>query len=159
MADGTTENNLRPEDLTPITVPEIDPESGWYGSDLDGTLAEYHGFEGLDKIGPPVGEDDEQSALSTVKRWISEGKDVRILSARISDGRKGEAKSAIEAWTRQYLAKALPVTGTKDSKMIMLLDDRAAQVEENTGRIVGGRRALEAAGRAHEQGQGIGNRE
>jgi hypothetical protein len=37
--------------------------------------------------------------------------------------------------------------------MITLLDDRAVQVEENTGRIVGGAIALQAAGDAHRQGE------
>jgi 2'-5' RNA ligase len=152
-ADNKIIQNVRPEEMTPVTVAPVDPESGWYGCDLDGTLAEYHGFEGLDKIGAPVGVDSPDSALNTVKRWIAEGRDVRILSARISHDPKGEAKAAIEAWTEQYLGKALPVTEKKDAKMITLLDDRAVQVEENTGRIVGGAKALQAAGDAHRQGE------
>jgi hypothetical protein len=152
-ADNKIIQNVRPEEMTLVTAPPVDPESGWYGCDLDGTLAEYHGFEGLDKIGAPVGVDSPDSALNTVKKWIAEGRDVRILSARISHDPKGEAKAAIEAWTEQFLGKALPVTNTKDSKMVKLLDDRAVQVEENTGRIVGGAKALHAAGDAHRQSE------
>ena len=142
-ADNKIIQNVRPEEMTLVTAPPVDPESGWYGCDLDGTLAEYHGFEGLDKIGAPVGVDSPDSALNTVKKWIAEGRDVRILSARISHDPKGDGKAAIEAWTEQYLGRALPVTEKKDAKMITLLDDRAVQVEENTGRIVGGAKALQ----------------
>ena len=28
--------------------------SGWIGVDLDGTLAEYHGWKGSEHIGPPI---------------------------------------------------------------------------------------------------------
>lgn len=31
-----------------------DVARGWIGVDLDGTLAEYHGWKGVDHIGPPV---------------------------------------------------------------------------------------------------------
>ncbi len=152
-AGGQMLNSVRPGDVNKVTAPPVDPESQWYGSDLDGTLAEYHTFEGLDKIGKPVGTDDPDSALNTVKRWIAEGKDVRILSARISHDEKGDGKAAIEAWTQQYLGKALPVTEKKDAKMVKLLDDRAVQVEENTGRLMGGREALREAGDAHRQSE------
>ncbi|HUD75797.1 MAG TPA: 2'-5' RNA ligase family protein [Terracidiphilus sp.] len=153
LADGKIANNVRPEELTRVTVPEVDSESSWYGSDLDGTLAEYHGFEGLEKIGDPIGVDNPDSALSTVKRWIAEGKDVRILSAKISDDPKGEGRSAIEAWTQQFIGKALPVTDRKDAKMVKLLDDRAVQAQENTGKLIGGLKALRDAGAAHRQGE------
>lgn len=151
MADGQVQRSVRLQDVTPIATPEADPDSEWYGSDLDGTLAEYHGFEGLEKIGLPVGKSDPDSALNTVKRWIGEGKDVRILSARISHDPKGVGRAAIEAWTRQFVGKALPVTDTKDPRMVKLLDDRAVQVEENTGKLIGGRGALHEAGDAHRQ--------
>ena len=49
----------------------------WIGVDLDGTLAEYHGWND-GKIGEPI-----QLMVERVKRWLAEGKSVRIMTARV----------------------------------------------------------------------------
>ena len=54
---------------------------GWIGVDLDGTLAQYDGFKGCTVIGDPV-----QVMLARVKKWISEGIEVRIFTARVNPG-------------------------------------------------------------------------
>ena len=51
---------------------------GWIGIDLDGTLAEYDGWKGVEHIGKPI-----PSMVERVKAWIIEGKDVRIFTARV----------------------------------------------------------------------------
>jgi len=51
--------------------------SGWIGVDLDGTLATYGGWKGPDDIGAPV-----PAMMKRVKRWIGEGREVRIFTAR-----------------------------------------------------------------------------
>ena len=52
---------------------------GWYGFDLDGTLAKYDGWKGIDHIGEPV-----KPMVDLVKRMHEEGKVVKILTARVS---------------------------------------------------------------------------
>ncbi len=98
---------------------------GWIGVDLDGTLAVYEGWKGGSEIGDPV-----PLMLDRVKTWISEGKEVRIFTARAS---APELIEPIESWCLRHLGKILPVTNVKDFSMIELWDDRAVRVEMNTG--------------------------
>ena len=108
---------------------------GWIGVDLDGTLAEYHSWLGTEHIGDPV-----PAMLSRVKRWVSEGKEVRIFTARVSHPTKARlATRAIGDWCEKHGLPRLPVTNSKDFGMIELWDDRAVQVEINSGKRVDGR--------------------
>ena len=107
---------------------------GWIGVDLDGTLAEYDHWRGIAHIGPPV-----PAMLERVKRWLAEGKDVRIFTARVSDRDKMLATHSIVEWCREHIGRPLPVTNIKDFGMVELWDDRAVQVERNTGRRMDGR--------------------
>jgi hypothetical protein len=103
---------------------------GWIGVDLDGTLAEYEGYK--DEIGPPI-----PKMVNRVKRWLSEGKEVRILTARGTQGKhKYESLCSIYEWSREHIGEALEVTNEKDPEMIRLYDDRVRQVEEGTGELV-----------------------
>jgi hypothetical protein len=103
--------------------------SGWIGVDLDGTLAKYGGWQGEDHIGAPV-----PLMLERVKKWIADGQEVRIFTARVSMDVDGEIKKTIEAWCERYVGRVLPVTCHKDYSMIELWDDRCVAVEMNTGR-------------------------
>jgi Rieske Fe-S protein len=100
----------------------------WIGVDLDGTLAEYHGWQGVMHIGPPV-----PAMLERVKLWLAEGRDVRIFTARVTDGEVA-AITAIETWCTEHLGCILPITNVKDFGMVELWDDRAITVEQNTGK-------------------------
>jgi hypothetical protein len=102
--------------------------SGWIGVDLDGTLAEYHGWaEGM--IGKPI-----PKMLQRVKYWLLAGKDVRIFTARVSHPVVREkAKALIEQWCVIHIGKILPITCRKDFEMIELWDDRCVQIIPNTG--------------------------
>ena len=108
---------------------------GWIGIDLDGTLAEYDGWKGVEHIGKPI-----PSMVKRVKAWIIEGKDVRIFTARVcmSQSKKDftTAYEAIAAWCRKYIGKELKITAEKDWKMIKLWDDRCVSVIPNTGEII-----------------------
>ena len=108
---------------------------GWIGIDLDGTLAEYDGWKGVEHIGKPI-----PSMVKRVKEWISEGKDVRIFTARVcmSQSKKDltTAHEAISAWCRKYIGKELKITAEKDWKLIKLWDDRCVSVIPNTGEII-----------------------
>lgn len=101
---------------------------GWIGVDLDGTLAEYHGWQDSGRIGPPI-----PKMAARVKAWLEEGKEVRIFTARAAVPEAG-IHAAIEAWCVEHIGVALPVVCQKDYAMIELWDDRARRVEFNTGR-------------------------
>jgi hypothetical protein len=108
---------------------------GWIGVDLDGTLAEYYGWRGTMHIGAPV-----PAMLERVRKWLAEGKEVRIFTARVShDGtfpkmdEAGIARSRIEEWCLEHLGQRLQVTCSKDYGMIELWDDRCVSVVPNTG--------------------------
>lgn len=103
--------------------------TGWIGFDLDGTLAHYDGWKGIDHIGEPI--------APMVQRLISyreQGKEVRIFTARCADSDPAVV-AIIQAWCFKHIGEVLPVTNIKDYAMETLYDDRARQVELNTGRI------------------------
>jgi hypothetical protein len=112
----------------------LSKSKGWIGVDLDGTLAVYDEWRGPTHIGEPVPE-----MLARVIRWISEGREVRILTARVSsfDADAVAAMRAIRDWTEFHTGRRLAVTCVKDFDMVELWDDRAVQVEANTGRRIG----------------------
>lgn len=109
---------------------------GWIGVDFDRTLAyRVHDSPTLEG-GAPV-----PSMVSRVRRWLAEGRNVRIMTARVGaqprDGRWGtteQQRELIEAWCLEHLGQVLPVTAAKDAYMLELWDDCAVAVEENTGR-------------------------
>ena len=111
-----------------MRIIQISNEKEWIGVDLDGTLAEYTSFKGVDQIGKPVSK-----MLSRVKRWIKDGKKVKIFTARASGKDKNVAIKAIKKWCKEHIGKELEVTCEKDCFMTALWDDRAVQVEKNVG--------------------------
>jgi len=109
--------------------------NGWIGVDLDGTLAHYDKWISGSHIGEPI-----PLMLERVKRWIAEGRDVRIFTARVStdgslsrDAEVFAARDAIVAWCEKHLGVEIPITNVKDYAMIELWDDRAVQVITNSG--------------------------
>lgn len=103
---------------------------GWIGVDLDGTLAHYESKQ-FPFIGRPL-----MPMLERVKQWRREGKEVRILTARVAGRPEGEAHEQamlITNWLIQHLGEPLPITCRKDYDMIELWDDRAVRVIHNTG--------------------------
>jgi len=105
---------------------------GWIGVDLDGTLAEYHGWPADGGVGKPV-----PLMVARVKKWLAEGVEVRIVTARVSGeglpGRDPDQRRKIQEWCLEHVGVVLPVTCVKDFQMICLYDDRAVQIIENTG--------------------------
>lgn len=123
--------------------------SGWIGVDLDGTLAVYDGWRSEEHIGEPV-----PSMAFRVRKWLADGRDVRIFTARVDGGEvaiamgnvEGEKfrnvdriRSIIQDWTEFHFGVRLPVTNKKDYGMVELWDDRAVQVEPNTGKRMDGK--------------------
>lgn len=103
----------------------------WIGVDLDGTLAKYAGF-GSD-IGEPI-----EPMLNLVKHMLENGVRVKIFTARAQHGPR--MISVVQDWLESVGLPRLPVTNVKTPHMRRCYDDRAIQVEFNTGRL-----AVEAA--------------
>ena len=100
---------------------------GWIGVDLDGTLAHYDGWKGIEHIGAPI-----PAMFDRVTAWLAAGRTVKIFTARVCA--EAEAVTAhIHAWCERHGLPALEVTNVKDFGMIELWDDRAVQVVINTG--------------------------
>lgn len=110
--------------------PEGEP---WYGFDLDGTLAYYEsGYAGKGKIGPPIAP-----VVDLVKKLLSEGKRVAIVTARVSDPRiSSQVRALVRSWTAEHIGVALPVTCRKDYGLVTLYDDRSIGVVHNEGIFV-----------------------
>ncbi len=109
---------------------------GWIGVDLDGTLAEYNGWVGIEYIGQPI-----PAMLERVKRWREEGKyDVKIFTARVSNTRHPDfirICQVIHEWLEDVGLGGMEITCQKDFGMVELWDDRCVQVIANTGEPVG----------------------
>jgi hypothetical protein len=117
------------------TPPAPATGSGWIGVDLDGTLAHYEGWKGTHNIGAPI-----RLMVERVKGWLAAGKRVKIFTARMHGhgmpligGGVEDVRTPIEAWCKEHLGAVLEITNVKDFGMIELWDDRAIQVEANTG--------------------------
>lgn len=133
---------------------------GWIGFDLDGTLAKYDGWNGIDHIGEPIGP-----MVSLIKMLHAEGKTVKILTARVAPKEKPEVKpnpylenhwviespddmpwavhaevwtprEFIQDWCYRFLGFVPEIVYQKDHLMLDLYDDRCHQVIPNTGVIV-----------------------
>lgn len=108
---------------------ELNSNRGWIGVDLDGTLALYNGWQGIDHIGEPI-----KLMLNRVLQWVDDGIEVRIMTARsFPSDTSDEAIRHIKAWCLEHIGTELEVTYMKDYNMVELWDDRAVQVIPNTG--------------------------
>lgn len=109
---------------------------GWIGVDFDGTLSTYDKFEGECILGQPI-----PLMVDRVKKWLKNGYQVRIITARISnvpEVTKSLIIAHIGAWCKEHIGEILPVVCCKDYGMIELWDDRAIQVHSNEGYPVKG---------------------
>jgi hydroxymethylpyrimidine pyrophosphatase-like HAD family hydrolase len=105
------------------------------GVDLDGTLAHWDDvWKGPTHIGDPI-----PKMVNRVKRWLKDGKKVKIFTARVSNrsGKNLETiKKNIEKWLIANIGQKLPITSDKSRDMIEIWDDRAVGVKKNTGERV-----------------------
>lgn len=132
---------------------------GWYGFDLDGTLAKYDGWRGIDHIGEPV-----KPMVDLLKRMHDEGKVVKIMTARVAPKEKPEVKpnpylenhwviespddmpwalkgewtplEFIQDWCYRFLGFVPEIVYQKDHLMLELYDDRVKQVVPNEGWLI-----------------------
>lgn len=111
---------------------------GWIGVDLDGTLAHYDRWRGIEHIGEPIAP-----MVERVKAWLEAGDDVRIFTARVApaddvtevDMKK--TRHTIAVWCKKHLGRVLPITAMKDRGLLQLWDDRAVAVVPNEGLRIG----------------------
>jgi hypothetical protein len=106
---------------------------GWIGVDWDGTLVEWTEWVAPDHVGPLV-----PRMVERVKLWLSEGREVRIFTARMSASAEvaDVCRRMIERVCEETFGTVLPITNVKDLEMLELWDDRCVQVVPNTGRTV-----------------------
>ena len=133
---------------------------GWYGFDLDGTLAKYDKWEGIDHIGEPV-----KPMVDLIRKMHDGGKVVKILTARVAPKEKPEikpnpylenhltiespddmpwavhaeawtAREFIQDWCYRVLGFVPDIVYQKDHLMLELYDDRVKQVVPNEGLLV-----------------------
>jgi hypothetical protein len=105
---------------------------GWI---FDGTLVIQDDKSRFDPsyVGEPIEE-----MVGRVKDWLASGKDVRIFTARVAGNSIGAevSRRAISKWSKDIFGVILPVTCVKEKDLIVLYDDKAVQVEHNTGKIL-----------------------
>lgn len=96
--------------------------------DLDGTLAHHTSGEfDREVIGDPV-----PRMLTRVKRWLKDGEDVVIFTARASDKRN---LPPIKKWLKQHGLAACKITNEKTPDIEKIYDDRAVAVHFNKGTL------------------------
>ena len=120
--------------LLKLALETGDKPEEYVAFDLDGTLAVYDGWKGIEHIGEPI-----PKAIALVKAYLKRGDQVRIMTARVASDepeRAAEAASYVQAWCREHIGYELPVTCKKDPMMRLLYDDRARQVIQNEGVVV-----------------------
>ena len=131
----------------------------WYGFDLDGTLAVYDGWKGIEHIGEPI-----RPMVELIKQMHDEGKVVKIMTARVAPKEKPETKpnpyrtgnwciqepdvqtwalkgewtplEFIQEWCYRVLGFVPEIVYQKDHLMLELYDDRVKQVVPNEGWLV-----------------------
>ena len=120
LKEGSTKDTAAPEYLP------------WIGVDLDGTIAyDMQPFVPL-AIGPPI-----LAMVEKIKKAIAEGHTVKVFTARLADGEnRDQLQRLIRAYTKKYIGVALDSTNEKDPGMITIWDDKAREVEKNTGEFM-----------------------
>lgn len=99
--------------------------------DLDGTIAHYEGYDktkGLPRIGDPI-----PHMIDLVRSYIANGHRVVIFTARACTT---NGAADVQNWLKRNGLEGLEVTNIKLPEFHTIYDDRAIQVERNTGVIV-----------------------
>ena len=119
--------NNRDQD-PPLRTEESVKKENWIGVDLDGTLAYFDTWRGMNHIGKPI-----EPMMARVKDWIKDGYTVKIVTARASvEG----GIEPVKKWLAKHKLPDLEVVAGKDFYMLELWDDRSVQVIHNMGKPV-----------------------
>ena len=107
---------------------------GYIGVDFDKTLATYDKWVSPTTLGEPI-----SLMVNRVKKWLNEGKRVKIFTARVAPDHSREeielGERAIKDWCIKHIGKELDVTAIKYSAMYEFWDDKAIGLTPNTGEI------------------------
>lgn len=102
--------------------------------DLDGTLAAYDPAEIYEplRIGTPIAP-----MIARMRRWLADGRCVRIMTARVAPPIGATEKraliAAIDSWMQKHVGSTVPISNCKDMHTAEIWDDRAVKVGFNTG--------------------------
>lgn len=107
--------------------------NGYIAVDFDKTLATYDHYRGSNKFGDPI-----PKMVNRIKKWLAEGKTVKIMTARVSNVNHDreeiiKTRKALEEWCLKHFGQKLEITCEKDFAMEVLYDDRAIGVVPNKG--------------------------
>ena len=106
---------------------------GYIGVDFDKTLSTYEKYVSPTTLGEPI-----PLMINRVKKWLNEGKLVKIFTARVASDHSIEdqiaAEDAIKKWCLEHIGQELEVTAIKYAAMYEFWDDKAISVEPNTGK-------------------------
>lgn len=106
--------------------------------DLDGTLAQYADWD-EGEIGSPI-----PVMVERVKRWLDQGQDVCIFTARVCNGDPEGHRIRIAIWLNdalgiRYAQQIKKITAEKTWDIHEIWDDRAIGVVPNTGERADGK--------------------
>lgn len=102
----------------------------WIGFDLDGTLAVDTPDRADDTIiGEPI-----PKMIDKLKYHLQAGNTCKIFTGRAHNA-KQETLYAIEDWCKKNIEQVLEIVDYKDHDLIFFYDDKAIEVEYNTGNI------------------------
>lgn len=98
----------------------------WIAVDLDGTLAEYHGWKGPDHIGDPI-----PNMVEKIRHELKHGHKIAIFTARAGCEFR---RHYVQRWLTEKLDLGhLEITNVKQPKFKEFWDDRAERVIQNVG--------------------------
>ncbi len=102
--------------------------------DWDGTMVEYHGYQGAGVFGPQI-----PTMVARVHQWVSDGYEVIIFTSRVSVEHDPDEViancKAIDLALRKMGLPLLQITANKYIRITEFWDDRAIGLERNTGRV------------------------
>lgn len=105
--------------------------------DFDGTLATQQTNGYHREIGEPI-----RPMIEIIKQELKNGSEVKIFTARASQWHDELEKIDIERFCVKYFGQILPITALKEHYIDVYYDDRAIQVEKNTGKLINERNTI-----------------
>lgn len=144
MSDKKETEQVKEMLLEKLSASPEEESEKWVGFDLDGTLAKYTEWKGIEHIGDPI-----RPMCDLIKKMHKEGKRVKIITARVApatnnkgeeeepsivvNGKKKYASAFIQDWCAEHLGFVPEIVHEKDQLMVEMYDDRAKQVIPNKG--------------------------
>lgn len=74
--------------------------------------------------------------VDNINKWIKQGHNITIFTARASKWADKFEKLDIEMFCVKYFGRVLPITAIKHHECDLYIDDKAIRVERNTGKLL-----------------------